>query len=204
VPGGSVFYDKILVIMMGSKRRTSLARGAVIVLVLVVLCSVFMLQHTPIKAKPAEIDKLEPGDILFVDLYKGWCQIGYWDHVALYVGGYYVVEATYNSGVCLTSVEEFFERDYPAQISAMRLKEIPDRQKVIQRAIDYALAQVGKPFDQIMAIPLLLTFKNTDDKFHCANLVWRAYMISGIDLDSNHGWLLYPDDIYYSPRLEPV
>ena len=190
--------------MMGDKRHTFLARGVVVVLVLLVLCSVFMLQNTATKARPAEIDRLEPGDVLFVDLYKGWCQIGYWDHVALYVGGDYVVEATYNSGVCLTSVEEFFERDYPAQISAMRLREMSGRQEVIERAIDYALAQVGKPFDQITAIPLLLTLKTGERKFHCAELVWRAYMISGIDLDSNDGLLLYPDDVFHSPRLEPI
>jgi len=83
------------------------------------------------------------------------------------------------------------------------LKEIPFPQReVIQQAIDYTLAPVGKSFDKPIAVPLLLTLKITEGKQHCSGLVRRAYKAVGVDLDSNDGLHLYPDDIYSSPKLK--
>lgn len=39
---------------------------------------------------------------------------------------------------------------------------------------------------------------------HCAHLVWYAYMQFGIDLDSDGGWIVTPEDIRNSPYLEVI
>jgi uncharacterized protein YycO len=180
------------------------ARIAVAGVLVVALLSVVLLQIWPpaTTALSIEEEALQPGDIIFVDLYSGWCHVGYWDHMALYVGeepyaG--VVEATYNGGICYTPLPAFLERDYPAYLAVKRLGDVPGREQAVHRAIEYALAQVGNDFDfsATATIPLKVNGQNQ----HCAEVVWRAYKAAGIDLDSDDGPLLYPDDVYYSPRL---
>ena len=183
-------------------RSRSISRASIIILIVVVLVSVFVVRDTALPAISPQVDLLQPGDILFVDLYKGWSHGGYWDHLALYMGEGAVVEATYNGGVCYTPVEAFLERDEPADISAKRLKEMPFREEIIHQAIEYALEQVGKPFD--FTATATFPLKINEEKQHCAEVIWRAYKSAGVDLDSDNGVLLYPDDIYYSPRLEPL
>ena len=155
---------------------------------------------------------LEPGDIIFVDLYTGWSHGGYWDHLAIYVGsehGYWeytapaVVEATFNGGIVCTRLGTFLYKDEPAQMSVRRLVEMPSRAEVIEKVIDYALAQVGKPFD-FTAHATSLPHKINEDRLHCTEVIWRAYKAAGIDIDCNDGIAVYPEDIYYSPKLRPV
>lgn len=155
---------------------------------------------------PAAVNKideefLELGDLLFVDIYHGWSQGGYWDHVAIYVEDPYpsVVEATYNLGISQTPVAEFVARDLPADVSVRRLKNIPNRDQVIRAVVEYALAQVGQPFDY--AATATLPFKINESNLHCAEVAWRSYKAAGIDLDSNGGLLVYPDDIYFHSKL---
>ena len=69
-------------------------------------------------------------------------------------------------------------------------------------AIGYAMAQVGRDFD--FTATATIPMKVTEEKQHCAEVVWRAYKAAGIDLDSNDTPFLYPDDLYYSPRLRPL
>lgn len=150
---------------------------------------------------------LEVGDILFVDIYEGWCHGGYWDHLALYVGQQIygepaVIEATYNGGVCLTPLSLFYERDKPAKVSVRRLKELPDREEVIQKAIGHALDQISKPFD--FTATATLPAKINEKNLHCTEVIWRAYKAGGVDLDGNGGLFIYPDDIYFSSKLIPV
>lgn len=183
-------------------RRKFIPRFVASGTIILVLVSVFVVRNASLPALSPQADILQPGDILFVDLYKGWSHGGYWDHLALYVGERAVVEATYNGGVCHTPVERFLERDKPADISVKRLKETPLREEIIQRAIEYALDQVGKPFDFTATATFPLKFN--EENQHCAEVIWRAYKSAGVDLDSDNGLLLYPDDIYYSPRLRPL
>lgn len=184
-------------------------RVAVILFLGVVILSTIGVQHQVINTAPLEIDRLEPGDILFVDLYEGWNHAGFWDHMGIYIGeedsvgelnG--VVESTFDSGAITISLDSFIERDRLARFSVRRLENMPGREEVIQKMIGYALSSVGKPFDftATATIPL----KVNDDNLHCVEVVWRAYKAAGIDLDSNGGLFLYPDDIYFSPRLVPV
>jgi len=175
-----------------------------LVLVLVVASVAVVRGSTlPVPAAVSEIDEdfLEPGDLLFVDIYNSWSEGGYWDHVAIYLEDPYpcVVEATYNLGISQTPLREFVERDLPAEVSVRRLKDIRDRNEVIRAAVEYAQAHVGQPFDY--AATATLPFKINESNLHCAEVAWRSYMAGGVDLDSNGGLLVFPDDIYFSPKL---
>ena len=186
---------------MSPKRSRTISRIAMAISLVAVIASVVVVRRATLGTVVVREDVLQQGDIFFVDLYKGWSQGGYWDHMALYAGGG-VVEATFNLGVCYTPLQEFLERDRPAGITVRRLKDMPGREEIIQKAIDYALSEVGEPFDftATATIPL----KISKDRIHCAAVVWRAYLAAGIDLDSNDGPSLYPDDIYFSPKLEAI
>jgi len=52
----------------------------------------------------------------------------------------------------------------------------------------------------------ILSKKNqkNPNRTHCAHLVWRAFKQFGIDLDSNGGKIVKPQDIANSPHLEVV
>jgi len=102
-----------------------ISRFVAIVIIIMVLVSVIVVRDISLPAISPQVNALQQGDIIFVDLYKGWSHGGYWDHLALYVGEQAVVEATYNGGVCYTPVEAFLERDKPAEISVKRLKGSP-------------------------------------------------------------------------------
>lgn len=171
------------------------------IILVAVVASVVLVRRATLPTVVVQEDMLQQGDILFVDLYQGWSHGGYWDHMAMYVGGG-VVEATYNLGVCYTPLPEFLERDRPAGIAVRRLKDIPGREEIIQKAVDYAFSEVGEPFDFTASATIPL--KIGKDRAHCAEVVWRAYLAAGVNLDSNNGPLLYPDDIYFSPKLEPI
>jgi len=180
-------------------------RAVIVILLLTAVVSIVIVRNMSLPALAVQEEMLQPGDILFVDIYKGWSHPGYWDHLALYVGEQPyagVIEATYNLGVYYTPLPVFLDRDQPVDITVRRLKDIPDREEIIQKAIDYAMAQVGKPFDftATATIPL----KVNEENLHCAEVIWRAYMAAGIDLDSNDSLFLFPDDIYYSPKLGPI
>jgi uncharacterized protein YycO len=155
------------------------------------------------------LETLEIGDILFVDIYDGWCLWGYWDHLGVYVGdqafgGFYkegaVIEATYDGGIISTTVDAFYNRDLPANVYIKRLKDVPDREKIIESAVQYALDQIGGEFEPFILPPNKLE----DKKHHCSEIVWRAYKSAGTDLDSDGGFMLLPDDIYYSSWLESI
>ena len=192
---------------MMTTERWRLVRRSVtcIVLLLVVMAVVVARGSTlavPVAVGEIDQDLLEPGDLLFVDIYNGWSQAGYWDHVAVYVEDPYpsVLEATYNAGITQTSLMTFLVRDLPAEVSVRRLKDVPGRDEVIGVAVEHALAQVGRAFDYTATATLPL--KINEGNLHCAELAWRSYLAGGLDLDSNGGLLIYPDDIYFSPELE--
>lgn len=158
----------------------------------------------PDTAGASRIDEswLEPGDLLFVDIYHGWSQTGYWDHIAIYVAEPYpsVMEATYNAGIARTPLDVFLDRDLPAPVSVRRLEDKPGREQVLEAAVQYALDQEGRAFDYTATATLPL--KLNEGNLHCAELAWRAYRAGGVDLDSNGGLLIYPDDIYFAPQME--
>ncbi len=190
---------------MTSARWHRLQQLGMCLLLVSIIVSVIVVKGStlPVPAAVNEIDEefLELGDLLFVDIYHGWSQGGYWDHVAIYVEDPYpsVVEATYNLGISQTPVAEFVARDLPADVSVRRLKYTPHRDQIIRAVVEYALAQVGQPFDY--AATATLPFKMNESNLHCAEVAWRSYKAAGIDLDSNGGLLVYPDDIYFHSKL---
>jgi uncharacterized protein YycO len=192
--------------MMTGRRWSRWRRIGVCLLLVLVVASVVVVERTtlpvPMGANEFDEEWLEPGDLLFVDIYNGWSEGGYWDHAAVYVEDPYpsVVEATYNLGISQTPLPGFLARDLPAEVSMRRLNDIPEREEVIYRAVEYALAQVGQPFDYTATATFPLKMNNQN--LHCAEVAWRSYMAAGVDLDSNGGLLIYPDDIYFSPKLE--
>ena len=186
---------------MTAKRRRTISSIAMVFVLVAVIASVVAVRRATLGTVVVQEDMLQQGDIFFVDIYKGWSEGGYWDHMAFYTGGE-VVEATFNAGVCYTPLPEFIERDWPAGIAVRRLKDIPGRDEIIQKATDYALSEVGKPFDYTATATIPL--KLSKDRIDCAEVVWRAYLAAGVNLDSNDGPCLYPDDIYFSPKLEPI
>ena len=183
------------------KRNCTISRIAMAFVLVAVIASVVIVRRATLGTVIVQEDKLQEGDIFFVDLYKGWSQGGYWDHVAFYAGGG-VVEATFNLGVCYTPLQAFLDRDRPAGIAVRRLKDMPGREELIQKAVDYALSEVGRPFDYTATATIPL--KLSKDRVDCAGVVWRAYLAAGVNLDSNDGPTLYPDDIYFSPKVEAV
>lgn len=192
--------------------RTGLVpRAITVALFSLVLVSLFVQRNASLPILPAPLShQFQPGDVIFLDFYDGWQHNGYWDHIALVVasqpreGGSHqliVVEAGYSRGVYWVPLRAFLESNESVGISVKRLKDMPSRGEVIQQATDYAFAQVGKPFDRI-AITGVLPLKITAEKIHCAELVWRAYKVAGIDLDSDRGIFILAEDIYHSPLLE--
>ncbi len=178
--------------------------GVVLILLLAVPSIVVARGHSlPVPAAVGQIDEsyLDPGDLLFVDIYHGWSQTGYWDHIALYVDEPYpsVVEATYNAGIAQTPLEVFLDRDRPAAVSVRRLGNIQRREEIIGAAVQYALAQIGRAFDYTATGTLPL--KMNEGNLHCAELAWRSYRAGGLDLDSDGGLLIYPDDVYFASEL---
>lgn len=59
----------------------------------------------------------------------------------------------------------------------------------------------GKPYDPTAGV---FTNKNKADRTQCAHLVWYAYNKFGLDLDSDGGLVVTPQDIAGSPFVEPV
>ena len=145
---------------------------------------------------------LLPGDIL---LTKGTNSSvhGHWKHIAIYVGDGYVVEsaAAYDvehhvwlkTGVTYTKVNDVCARGAD-EVLVMRLEDNPH---AVEAAIDYAESQVGKSYDWLL-------WKFDERSQYCSELIWHAYQISGIDLDSDGGPFVTPDDIANSPLLVKV
>lgn len=67
---------------------------------------------------------------------------------------------------------------------------------------EYKLFSVKKYVDS--AAEKDLTLKNLKDSgWHCANIAWEAfYLASGLDIDANKGFAVYPADIITSPCFD--
>ena len=179
--------------------KVHIKRGLVIVLICIVVGSVWGLQWKTLDADPVSADILQPGDILFVDIYEGWCHAGFWDHLGLYVGGEEIVEATFSGGITMISLQSFLERDGDAKIGVRR----PTcSEEDIRKIIDYAEAQVDKPFDFTASTSFPLKFN--EKNLHCTELIWRAFKEAGIDIDVDYGLFVYPDDIYFSLKMTEI
>ena len=145
---------------------------------------------------------LLPGDILLTKSADSPLH-GHWKHIALYVGDEYVVEssAAYDTehhvwlktGVTYTKVNDLCSRQVD-EVLVMRLEDNP---QAVTAAVDYAESQVGKNYDWLLR-------KSNEQSQYCSELIWHAYKVSGIDLDSDGGPFVTPDDIANSLHLTEV
>ena len=146
--------------------------------------------------------EFKPGDVL---LLKGEHSPmhGDWKHIALCIDEGCVVEASASydvenhvwitHGVVYTRLEDLFCRG-AQEVLVMRLEDNP---QAIEAAIEYAESQVGKEYDWLLC--------GLDEHFqYCSELIRRAYLVSGIDLDSDGGLFVSPDDIANSPLLTEI
>ncbi len=70
---------------------------------------------------------------------------------------------------------------------------------VIDKAVQYAIEQIGKPYN-------MTELKYDSSSFYCSQLVWQAYFQAGVNLDSNDSayndyGIVLPSDIFLSPYL---
>jgi cell wall-associated NlpC family hydrolase len=117
-------------------------------------------------------------------------------HDALYLGEGQIIDAMPEGGVQVRTLEGFVD-DAGAWVIAHRLAQWSEI--VAQGAVDYAIAHIGTPYDYSY-----FGGKDTEDVMYCSELVWRAYLSQGIDLDSNGGVWVWPDDIANSSLLVEV
>lgn len=117
--------------------------------VLNVLCNIdlnFLRRNTFKDGAPAEVKAaMQPGDILLrrTDFTSGnYFNPSWWKHAAVYTGNGTIAEAAFK-GLRTVTVDDFFK--HGDDVMVLRLKDMtPAQQKAVA---DYALAQVGKPYD---------------------------------------------------------
>ncbi len=139
------------------------------------------------------VPSLLPGDILTRDDDL----ISFMDtHDAIYAGDGQIIDALPDGGVQYRSLEGFLA-DAHDYVIAQRLATWSE--EVTQGAIDYAVVHIGTPYDYAY-----FGGKDTENRMYCSELVWRAYLSQGIDLDSNGGPWVWPGEIVRSPLLVEV
>nr|WP_230972178.1 YiiX/YebB-like N1pC/P60 family cysteine hydrolase [Archaeoglobus neptunius] len=129
-----------------------------------------------------DLSKLQPGDLILEYNPKFALLIpGHWTHVAIYIGDGKIVEAT-EDGVVVNPVTNV-HKAYEAAIYRVKTTD-----SVRRAAIEFALKQVGKPYDYKW-----LTYVGGKevygDSYYCSELAWAAYLAAGgPDIDANPGW----------------
>jgi len=151
-----------------------------------------------------DICHLERGDILLSHqpgLVTWLSKLGgsYWVHSGIYAGAGKVVEAEgCEDGVVIRSVVS--GNFWPESNSWAVLRTVEDEVKR-EAATAYAAEQKDDPYNMDFLFagippellwcdcPHRITTRDTDDCFYCNQLVWRAYSLQDLDLDSNSGYL---------------
>ena len=149
---------------------------------------------TPTRTPSPTPEALRPGDIVSRD--GAWIGFDILAHDALYVGDGQIIDSIPEGGVQYRSLEGFIA-DADEYVGAHRLKDWSA--EVAQGALDYAVAHIGTPYDYFF-----FGGKDTQDSMYCSELVWRAYLSQGFDLDSNGGPWVWPGEIVASPLLVEV
>lgn len=104
--------------------------------------------------------------------------------------------AGYNSGVRYAQMNTSFFLPGENTIVLRYKNPLTDKQMLDMR--NYLYQQVGKGY-------LFPNTKSNESKFYCSQLVWQAYLkYVNIDLDSNGGAMVMPNDILASNLLKQV
>lgn len=183
----------------------------------------FLVVDSQVANAEGDYDWLRPGDILFAanapveDEEGGRYYPGFtWEHVAMYIGEGKVVESiarefgSTRPGTHVITMDKFLKRWDIVEVKRLsgqpwhwsrRLQRTQvTRRQVIDAAIAYALkkAELKTPYNW-------KPNKFDDSSLYCSQLVWSAFMeVASINLDTNGGINVPPDDIYLSSWLHPV
>lgn len=149
---------------------------------------------------------LNVGDILLMNSYHERQRAkvqGRFDHVAMYLGDAYVIEAD-GLGVTMSHLYSYgFKAEDDACV--MRLKQ-PDA-KIIKKAVRYAKTRMGMEYGVKEAFKVRLErhSKKQDhsNRTFCSRLIGQAYNDAGIKLVDNPDYCA-PDDFLSSPQLVTV
>jgi len=128
---------------------------------------------------------LDSGEFLSIDPNLGNCKVieaRLFDH-------------SQKKWVCNVGITQAAENFGPCRGRRFLLKtHLSENQK--QQLIQFVMAQQGKPFN-------LLAAKNDSNRFNCATFVNQAFIKSiGYDLDSDGGWIVFPNDILKNPLFD--
>ena len=147
----------------------------------------------------APMAELKAGDILVTSTTRvSWWRYG---HAALVVNG--------ENGALVESIAPGMDSkvNYASSFSNLAnfliLRPKADesiKQAVANYAIDYL---IGIPYGLTVGV-LSKKYPETLKRTQCAHLVWYAYMKHGINLDSNGGSVVKPQDMALSSRVELV
>ncbi len=159
--------------------------------------------------------ELQRGDILFYignypPLNQTLRMIGgtYWFHSAIYLGGGEVAEATGPSPVSpvdQVSVDNLYASAWwKGEITDWAVIRPVATTEVRDQAASYAEGKANQVSPYVLYNTNFFD-KESEDKFYCSQLVWKAYQMQGIDLEVNVGIMttlfgpvVTPDDIFYS------
>ncbi len=142
---------------------------------------------------------LKDGDIIVSPAtYISFIELSHAAIVVNATGGYIAEAYGYGTNLSTCTVSSFFV--YPAFV-ILRPKA---GEEIGSAAADYVKENMlGTPYDLLTGIfeekapdPLKTT--------HCSHLPWYAYYKQGVDIDSNGGKIVTPNDILYSDELEVV
>ena len=170
---------------------------------------------------PCDVQK---GDMVFGR--SGPSLYGYWEHAGMVLDDapagtllseVSIVEATSNGegdplpGVRIGNLEEFWNERKAVAFKRLGTESWrwwnkgDNRNTVIDAAVTYALGEEGDPYDWEFR-------KYNEDAHYCSELLWHAYAkgppqnagLLGINLDSDKGLAVFPDDIFGSLKLDLV
>lgn len=94
-------------------------------------------------------------------------------HCAIYISDKFIVDSTFTTGVRINSVEDYL-REFPYQ-EIVEI-EVPDDKAAAQ----FALAQVGKPYDWTALVSIVLQRNwQEPDRWFCSELVEATLAAGG-------------------------
>jgi uncharacterized protein YycO len=116
-----------------------------------------------------------------------------------------VIEAKIGKGIIVSPLREFLSR-----YDVVALQRVETTDDVRQGAVDFARAQLGKPYNyDYFSKP-----KVYSEKYYCSQLVWAAYLVASnyrINLDENDGafsWKYFysvaPQEVYDDPMTHTI
>jgi uncharacterized protein YycO len=130
-----------------------------------------------------DLNLLEPGDILITQGYPAYFP-GAWSHTLLYIGNGLVIESGF-SGVTISDLSIVHEFD------ACSIIRVDTSRTVKNKAIKEALYRFGKG-SQLITSPYMGYKDPYESLYYCSELIWAAYKVNGVEIDSNPFWsLLY-------------